>query len=224
MLSWCTCAPRPGGGISTPSHRHQSPCHLTLMRAGHSAANDDFARDLRLQPEGIWKVWPVLGINARQQSGSACLHVRVLHTALGSEGSWTACWASTQPSLFFAHHFENNQLQHMHDAIAHDTFHSPDLAARGALLICSKCVHLTRQPHFSDECSRFPSMEIACINQHALLHGNGKAQFSHELFRRACKAGKNAHLRFVAYQLHLGHLNATSRSLDLECGSSHKSA
>jgi len=39
-------------------------------------------------------------------------------------------------------------------------------------------MHLTRQPHFSDECSHFlSSPEPQCTSQHALLHGGGNHNF-----------------------------------------------
>lgn len=84
--------------ISTPSHRHQSPRHLTLTRAGERPTTNSRAI-CGPEPE---RIQPLLGINAKRQSGSL-FHVRVLHTAFRSGGSCTARWASTQPSLSVAH-------------------------------------------------------------------------------------------------------------------------
>lgn len=66
--------------ISTPSHRHQSPCHLTLNRAGEQPTAISRAI-CGPEPQGIRRC---LEFNAKRQSGSR-LHVRRSSTPPGNQ-------------------------------------------------------------------------------------------------------------------------------------------
>lgn len=164
---------------------NQPPCHLTLKRAGQQPTTISRAIYTTLQPEGIWRVWgpdcvavwPVLGIDAKHQSGSASTsenqspstplwdHKELgLHCTLDVGLQHKACLSLCLLKCHFENNFKVVSWILDRPAIPHhicrrawcvSSRHFPftyfNLAARKALFICSSWTHLTRQPCFLNE-------------------------------------------------------------------------